>query len=274
MRRIRQSLGDQVVAVEDVARCAGAPLFRRRPGEARTGGREVLVHRPGEGAMINDQIVRARGRDGVFGEARRARLAIVARPDAQVLDDHVVGLHINAAANQRDARRRGRLPRNRDVRMVDRDCLLLEIDDTAHFEHDDPRAFFCDGFPQASRSVIVQRGDPHDLAAAAAIRDRLPVNFRKKPDRSGWQRRIGCRARACVFQGWRSGGGTAGHRQENHCGTGRQHPVKLLRHVILPQRTRDFFLEPVFEKSIDRAPFRKIMTPVSKPVQQQARQKQ
>ena len=59
VRRVRQAFGDDVVAEGDAVRRAAAPFLRRLAGEARAGGRQVLVDRPGHRAVIDDHVVRA-----------------------------------------------------------------------------------------------------------------------------------------------------------------------------------------------------------------------
>ena len=76
------------------------------PVKRGPGGRQVLVGGPGERAVIDDHVVGAADRgDGVVVVARQARPAAVARPHADVPDDHVVRGDVDAAADQRDAGR-------------------------------------------------------------------------------------------------------------------------------------------------------------------------
>ncbi len=55
--RFRQTFIDEIVAVGDVVRGILPPLGDIRPLEARTGGRQVLVGRPGETAMIDNDVI-------------------------------------------------------------------------------------------------------------------------------------------------------------------------------------------------------------------------
>ena len=119
--------------------------------------------------MIHDQVFRAQRRDRIFRKSRTARLAIVARPYTEVLDDHILRLHIKAAANERDPRRGRSLPGNGNVGIGDGNRFLFKVDDTAHLEHDDPRPLHCYRFPEAARPMIGQRGHPDDFPAAPAI---------------------------------------------------------------------------------------------------------
>ena len=172
VRRIRQALGDDVVAEGDAVRRAAAPLVRRLAGEARAGGRQVLVDGPGHRAMIDDHVVRALRRERIRLAAAALRRVGRARAHANVLQHHVVRRDVDAGANQRDAGRRRGLAGDGEERLGDLDLALREVDDAADFEHDDARAIRFERGQQRARAARRQRRDAQDLAAATAGRVR------------------------------------------------------------------------------------------------------
>src|SRR5688572_19044426 len=91
--------------------------------------------------MIDDDVARRPGRDAVGFPTALLRSARLAGTNADVLDHDVVRLNAEAALDERDARARRGLPRDREERLGDLELLFAEIDDTADFEDDDARAF-------------------------------------------------------------------------------------------------------------------------------------
>ena len=79
------------------------------------------------------------------------RHAGVAGAHADVLDDHVVRGDVDAAADQRDARRRRGLAGDGQEGLVDLERLHAEVDDAADFEHDDARTLGLQRFAQRAR---------------------------------------------------------------------------------------------------------------------------
>src|SRR5262249_13764115 len=113
-----------------------APLHGEVPPLART---EPLVDTPADRAVVINDVVAAAGAGAVLRHA-----GFVAEPDADVSDDDVVRLQAaEGVVLDADAVARGRLPRDRQVRVAD-DELRLERDDAADAEDDRPRAFGLD----------------------------------------------------------------------------------------------------------------------------------
>src|SRR5688572_18379213 len=112
VHRVGQALGNDVVAEGDAMRGALAPFLRRLTCESRTRGRQVLVGGPGQRTMVDDDVPGRDGRNGVVVAARKPWASTVSGPDPYVPDHHVVRGNIEAAADQRDARRRGGLAGN------------------------------------------------------------------------------------------------------------------------------------------------------------------
>ena len=192
MARVGEAFGGEVVREGDVVARPLAPLRYAVAGEARAGRRHILVDPPHQGAMIDDDIVRGDGRKSVGFPPAALRLAIDAGVDAQVADHDVVGLYVDAGADQRDPGPRRGLPGDGQKRVGDADRLASHVDDAADLEHDDARSGGLDRGLQRPLPVGRQRGHAQDLAAATADR------VRGRTDRAGegQRRRIGGKHRA------------------------------------------------------------------------------
>ena len=81
--------------------------------------------------------MRADGRDRVEVVATEFRRTSLAWADPNVLHDHVMREDVDAAANERDARRGCRLSCDGQEGLADFHGLAAQVDDTANFEHDD-----------------------------------------------------------------------------------------------------------------------------------------
>ena len=170
VRRIRQALGDDVVAESDAMGGAGAPLGGARAAKTRTRGRQVLVGRPREGAVIDDDVVRsaARRQSVDFPVAALGGTGF-AGTHANVLDDDVVRPDADATANNGDARCGRGLARDGHMRLADRQVLPREVDDPADLEDDHAPSGSLQGSAQRAGSAGGEAGDTHHLAAAAAV---------------------------------------------------------------------------------------------------------
>src|SRR5690606_16072067 len=137
---------------------------------------EILVGRPGEGAMIDDDVVRsaARGQCIDLPAAHLFRTGL-ARPDADVLHDDVVGEDGETAPDQRDSRGRRSLTGNRQVGLANRDVFPPEIDDAADFEDDDAWPGSFHSLAERSGTLCSERGYAHERAAPSARRVRCPA---------------------------------------------------------------------------------------------------
>ena len=89
---------------------------------------------------------------------------------------------VDAAANQRDARRGRRLARDGQERLFDRDRLPVEIDDATHLEHDDPRTLGRRSLDERSRTTPGERRHLDDRSAPTARRV-------GRPTQRAWKRR-------------------------------------------------------------------------------------
>src|SRR5439155_3879255 len=118
---VRQSLGDDVVGISDVVGCSPAPFLRRISGEPRSRGRQILVACPGEAAMVDDHVMRAADGGNAVRFPTERRLPRASDPDPYMLDDDVVRPDVDAAADQRDSRRRRGLTSNGQIGLFDRD---------------------------------------------------------------------------------------------------------------------------------------------------------
>ena len=63
MAGVGEPLGEEIVGEGDVVAGAAPPVRRRRAGEARARGGEILVQRPGHRAMVDDHVVGADRRE-------------------------------------------------------------------------------------------------------------------------------------------------------------------------------------------------------------------
>jgi hypothetical protein len=145
MRGIAQSFGHDVVAEGDEVRGSIAPIVRGRSQEPISRRAEILVGAPRRRTVIDDDVVSAVGRDGVDFPAAGLGLARFARSNADVLNDDVVSRDRQTALDQGDARRRRRLPGDRDVGVSYGERHAIEIDHAGHFEYDDARSLGRDG---------------------------------------------------------------------------------------------------------------------------------
>ena len=167
-----QPLTDDVVAVGDPARGIGHPFGLVFAVEARAGRAQVLVGGPGERAVVDDHVVRAaHGGDGV-DVAGAPGHAAVARPDAEVADDHIVGGDGQPALDDRHPGMRRGLPGDGQERLIDAQFLHAQVDHAAHFEYHDARPLGGDRCLERTGAVGRQRGDAHDLAATPTGRVR------------------------------------------------------------------------------------------------------
>lgn len=89
--------------------------------------------------MVDDNVIGSAGGNTVRLPAATLGLARVTRSDAEVPDKDVVGFDGDTAADQRDARRRGRLPGYRQERFCDADVVSAKVDHAANFKHDNVR---------------------------------------------------------------------------------------------------------------------------------------
>src|SRR3546814_3292910 len=110
MARVGEALGGEIVRKADVVARPLPPLLNALAGEARARRRHILVDPPQEGAMIDDDILRRDGREGVGFPPAALRLAVDAGIAAQVAHHDVVRLHVDAGADEGDTRPRRGLP--------------------------------------------------------------------------------------------------------------------------------------------------------------------
>ena len=169
VRRIGEALGRQVRPEDDVAAGAFAPFFHRIPRKARARSGHVFVDAPEKAVVLDQQIMRRTRGKGIDLPAMPLGQAIGTDRDAQVANDHVMRGHIDAAAQDRDPRGRGRLTRDRDMRLGNGQRGPFEVDRAAHFEDDDTRPFAGERFAEAARTVLGERGHANDFPARAAI---------------------------------------------------------------------------------------------------------
>ncbi len=179
---MRESFGDDVVAVGDVARHVPAPFVGRLAGEARAGGREVFIDGPGERAVIDDHVVGIHRGDRVGLPAAALFGAGRAGTNAQVLDDHIVRRDVDARLDERDAGRGRSLSGDGEKRFGDPELALAEIDDATDFEYDDARAFRVECFDEGAGAVRRERRDLDDLPAAPALRVCGPAERTREGD--------------------------------------------------------------------------------------------
>src|SRR3546814_8907162 len=83
MARVDQPLGSEIVREGDVVTGAAPPFGDGLPVEARARRRHILVERPQEGAMVDNDIVRADGGQRVGLPPAALRLAVDAGTDEQ-----------------------------------------------------------------------------------------------------------------------------------------------------------------------------------------------
>jgi hypothetical protein len=93
------------------------------------------------GAVVHDHVVRGDGGERVGLPAAALRLAVGAGAHADVADDDVVRAHVEPAADERDAGRRRRLPRDREEGLADLEFGAAEVDHAADLEDDDRGPF-------------------------------------------------------------------------------------------------------------------------------------
>ena len=96
----------------------------------------------------------------------------LASAHAQMLDDDVVRVHVDTAADQRDTGRRCRLAGDRDVGIAYVEHVTGQIDHATDLEHDRARLGQLDRGFKGPRSVGVERRDAHDATAVPARRQR------------------------------------------------------------------------------------------------------
>src|SRR3546814_18504290 len=78
MARVGEALGGEIVRKADVVTRPLPPLLDALAGEARARRRPILVDPPQEGAVIDDDILRRDGREGVGFPPAAIRLAVAA----------------------------------------------------------------------------------------------------------------------------------------------------------------------------------------------------
>src|SRR3546814_21006823 len=100
MARVGQPLGSEIVREGDVVTGAAPPFGHGLPVAARARRRHILVERPQEGAMVDNYIVRAAGRQRVGLPPAALRLAVDAGIDAPVAPGDVVRFYVSAGAAQ------------------------------------------------------------------------------------------------------------------------------------------------------------------------------
>src|SRR5205823_12895883 len=120
------------------------------------GGREVLVDAPRRGAVVEERVVHAAA---VRAEGVGRAACAIAGADGDVLDDHVVGLHGQAATHECDAGIRRGLSGDRQLRLANGERLAGKIDDAAHLEHHQPGPTRLDRSAKGTRTVRVEIGD-------------------------------------------------------------------------------------------------------------------
>ena len=78
-----------------------------------------------------------------------------------------MGIEGYSSADDRDSGTRCCLTGNRDIRILDFDLLLLEIDDSTDFEDDDSRTLGFKGFSERSLSIGVEIGNLDDSSTGS-----------------------------------------------------------------------------------------------------------
>src|SRR3546814_18135452 len=98
MARVGEALGGEIVRKADVVTRPLPPLLDALAGEARARRRHILVDPPQEGAVIDDDILRRDGREGVGFPPAALLLAVDAGIDAPVAHPDVVGTPVVAGS--------------------------------------------------------------------------------------------------------------------------------------------------------------------------------
>ena len=174
-RREYLFLGDDAVAKCDSVRGVLLPFVNALAVETWTGSGEILVGRPGTGTMIHNDVVRA-GRDAVHFPAASLLGAGFSGPDTDMLDDHIMGLVVNAASDECNAGAGRRLTVNRQEWFRDGYRILLKIDHAAHFEDDDPGALHLNRCRKRTGTARLEVRDADDLSSPTAGRIGSPTH--------------------------------------------------------------------------------------------------
>ncbi len=104
---------------------AVAPVFRRFARESRAGRGQILIDRPRQRTVIDDDVVGADGRERIGLPAAAWANAGRSGAYADVLQDYVVRQQVDAGADQRDAGGGRRLSGDRQERLGDLQLALL-----------------------------------------------------------------------------------------------------------------------------------------------------
>src|SRR5690606_17699872 len=124
--RVRQPLGDDVVAEGNPVRGATPPFLRGFAGEAGTTRRQVLIRRPSERTVIDNEVVCGCRGDSILAPVTALRRAGLARTYADVPDDDIVSGDVDAAANDRYPGGWRGLAGNREERLGDAQRCALK----------------------------------------------------------------------------------------------------------------------------------------------------
>ena len=92
----------------------------------------------------------------------------ISHSEEKVLHDDVMGIEGYSSADDRDSGTRCCLTGNRDIRILDFDLLLLEIDDSTDFEDDDSRTLGFKGFSERSLSLGIEIGNLDDSSTGSS----------------------------------------------------------------------------------------------------------
>jgi len=122
--------------------------------------------------MIDNDVIGigTRGSDRIDLPSARFGPSGLARTHANVLEDHIVRVDPDAAANKGDARTRRRLSGNGHEGFVDANRFAVQIDHAADLEDDDPGPLGAHGPGKGLGAIGVEVRHSNDASASSAGR--------------------------------------------------------------------------------------------------------
>ena len=154
MTGVGQTLGRQIAPENNIVAGPFAPLFHRIAGKAWPAGRHIFVHSPEKAVIFDQHIMRSCGGEGVGLPSASLGLSIDAGQNAQVLDFYIMAPHVDAPANDGNARCWCRLTGDGYKGLVDTERRALQIDRAAHFENDHALARLRDRGGQRAGAIL------------------------------------------------------------------------------------------------------------------------
>ncbi|OPZ11426.1 MAG: hypothetical protein BWZ10_02204 [candidate division BRC1 bacterium ADurb.BinA364] len=162
MDAVRKGFGDDAVLNSQVV-CSATAIEQI----------DVGVEAPADGAMIDDDvadfILVQIGPDAQrVARIRALAFGVVARPKPHVANDYMIRPHDKTRVLKANSVSRRRLAGDGDIRVLDCDFLVPQIDDSPDAKHHDPRPRRFARLPKGPRTACGQGGDSNRSSASAA----------------------------------------------------------------------------------------------------------